>query len=104
MLLYVSVVVASWFVTWLPLGLAYRFAVVAGTIAHSLSSGSRTAIQNNLAVVLNQSPSSPHVRNAARHAFQNNACNWVDSLRLAHTSKDEIARRVSVTNWALLEQ
>jgi KDO2-lipid IV(A) lauroyltransferase len=79
-------------------------ASAAGTLAYLVSFGARRAIQDNLSVVLSRPPSSPTVRRTALAAFHNNSKNWVDSLRLASTSKSEVERRVHVEGWEIFEQ
>jgi lauroyl/myristoyl acyltransferase len=102
--LYIAVVASSWIVTRLPLRMAYGLASAAGTLAYLVSFRARRAIRANLSVVLSRPPASPVVRRTALAAFRNNSKNWVDSLRLASTSKSEVERRVHVEGWEIFEQ
>lgn len=101
--LYLAVVGGSWVATRLPLRASYGLAWAAGTLSFMLSRGARRAVIDNLAVVLELPPSSSRVRRTALAAFRNNARNWIDSLRLGVTSRDEIERRVHVEGWDVLE-
>jgi KDO2-lipid IV(A) lauroyltransferase len=54
-------------------------------------------------VVLRVPPTSPGVRKAARAAFRYDALNWVDTLRIARITDDEILDAVELTGWEHLE-
>jgi len=99
LLLYVGVVAGSWIANRLSLRVAYAVAAIAGTMAYCLAGRPRRAIQGNLSVVLSRPPSSLHVRRTALSAFRTNARNWMDSIRLESTPKEEIERRVTVQGW-----
>lgn len=101
--LYVALRIASVVVPILPLRVAYALACTAGNCAYCLLSGPRTAIRRNLAQVLSEAPDSPNVRRRARRAFQNDAKNWVDTLRIARLTNQEILASVDVHGWKNVE-
>src|SRR5947209_19811148 len=81
----------------------YRLARAAGIFDYYLIPSAREGVTANLSIVLNQSPTSPQVRATAKRAFQNDAMNWIDTLRIGRLSLDEIRAMVSVDDWPLLE-
>lgn len=102
--LYAALRLAGLLLDVLPATLMYRIASLAGTCAYFLVRGARAGVSANLAVVLNGSPTSPHVRAAARRAFQNDAMNWLDTLRIGRLSLGEIEHMVQVDDWSPLER
>jgi KDO2-lipid IV(A) lauroyltransferase len=81
----------------------YRLARVAGWCAFYVVRDAREAVTANLAVVLGKIATSSEVRSAAMSAFQNDAMNWVDTLRIGRLSLSEIQDMVRVDDWSLLE-
>lgn len=98
-LLYFLLRVGSLLVPYLPVRVAYALASAAGACAFHLFRKPRRAITANLAVVLALSPNAPEVRATARRAFENDARNWVDTLRISRLSHDQITRAVEVDGW-----
>jgi lauroyl/myristoyl acyltransferase len=82
----------------------YALARVAGSIAFFAVRGAREGVTANLSVALDKSAGSKGVRSAGRAAFQNDAMNWVDTLRIGRLSLDEIRAMVQVDDWSLLER
>jgi lauroyl/myristoyl acyltransferase len=101
--LYVVLRLTSRLLQVVPAGVMYRLAQGAGWCAFYLVRGAREGVTGNLSVVLGKEPGSAEVRAAARSAFQNDAMNWVDTLRIGQLSLDEIQHMVRVDEWALLE-
>ncbi len=104
MLLYISIVAGSWIANRLSLRAAYAVASLAGLVGYMVSRRQRASLMHNLSVALSMPSTSPDVRRVARRAFQNNARNWMDSLRLETISRQDVIRRVDVEGWDLLAQ
>jgi KDO2-lipid IV(A) lauroyltransferase len=102
-ILYLVLRLASWLLRILPASLMYRLAITAGWCAFYIVRDAREAVIANLAVVLGKSATSSDVRSAAISAFQNDAMNWVDTLRIGRLSLSEIQAMVQVEDWSLLE-
>jgi KDO2-lipid IV(A) lauroyltransferase len=102
-ILYLVLRLASWLLRILPASLMYRLAITAGWCAFYIVRDARKAVIANLAVVLGKSATSSDVRSAAISAFQNDAMNWVDTLRIGRLSLSEIQAMVQVEDWSLLE-
>jgi lauroyl/myristoyl acyltransferase len=102
-LLFTALRVASRLLEAVPASTMYRLARAAGTCAFYLVPGARAGVTANLAIVLNRSPSSREVRSTAKRAFQHDAMNWIDTLRIGRLSLEEIRGMVRVDDWLLLE-
>ncbi len=101
--LYTGLRLASRLLQVIPPALMYRLARVAGLLAFFAVRGAREGVTGNLAIALDKSARSKEVRSAAESAFQNDAMNWIDTLRIGRLSLDEIRQMVVVDDWALLE-
>jgi KDO2-lipid IV(A) lauroyltransferase len=101
-LLYTVLRLASRLLQVLPAPAMYGLARLAGVCAFFLVRGAREGITGNLAVALGTSAESKEVRSAARSAFQNDAMNWFDTLRIGRLSLDEVRDMVVVDDWPLL--
>lgn len=73
----------------IPLRLGYRIGAQLGTLAYLLS-GSRAVVEDNIAHVLREPPSSPRVRRAVRQIFLNQGKNYFDLLRVAALDSEAI--------------
>ena len=102
--LYVALRLASWLVPFAPLRLAYRLAAFVGTCAYLVFAGPRQGITANLGRVLRLPPDHAEVRRRARLVFQNDARNWIDTLRIRRLSDSEILAVVEVEGWQHLEE
>jgi KDO2-lipid IV(A) lauroyltransferase len=101
--LYLLLRCASFLVPFLPLTVAYALAAATGRLAFHLVPGARRSICENLSVVLSESADSRRVRRAAITAFQNDARNWIDTLRIGHLRRDDILKAVTVDGWHHLD-
>jgi len=101
--LYLALRLASGVVPYLPLELCYRMAAVIGNCAYLVLPGPRAAIRANLARVLHMSPESREVKTKARQAFQNDAKNWIDTLRISAVSDEDMINSVQVEGWEHME-
>lgn len=97
--LYFALRTASLLVPAVPLRLAYGLASVLAMLAYHALSAPREGISLNLAGVLGLDPDDDKVRRAARAAFQNDAKNWVDTLRIGRLSHETILSLVEVEGW-----
>ena len=104
MVLYVALSLGSWIIPRLPKWLVRAMAQGAGAIGYVVAKGPRHNIQDNLAVVMRMPSSSATVRWNALLAFQNNARNWCDTLRLEATSRRDIESIVNVEGWERLQR
>ena len=102
--LYYLLRVAAWFVPRVPLRLSYGVATIAGSCAYYLVPRARRAISANLARVLDRPSHGQDVRRAARRAFQNDAKNWVDTLRIGQATREDILRSIDIQGWEHLEE
>lgn len=102
--LYAVLRLSGWLLQVVPASLMYRLAMLAGWCAFYVVRGAREAVTGNMAVVLHQSPTSAAVRTTARSVFQNDAMNWVDTLRIGRLSLDDIQEMVRVDDWPLVER
>ncbi len=94
--LYLALRLAGLLLPLLPLRLAYGLASVTGWCAYLLFPIPRRQITRNLSIVLGVPAGSPKVRRAARAAFQNDARNWIDTLRIGRLQLSDIERMVEV--------
>lgn len=101
--LYLALRLGSWLVPRLPLAAAYALATVLGRSAYYLFPTPRRAIRENLAHVLGRPAHSPMVTATARRSFEHDAKNWVDTLRIAHISDQDIVAAVNVDGWDHLD-
>jgi lauroyl/myristoyl acyltransferase len=101
--LYAVLRLAGWLLQVVPATMMYRLARFAGWCAFYLVRGAREAVTGNLAVVLDKSSTSNEVRSTAKSAFQNDAMNWVDTLRIGRLSLNEIQEMVRMDDSPLLE-
>jgi lauroyl/myristoyl acyltransferase len=104
LILFLALTVGSWIMPRIPRRVAYKLTQVVGAIGYVVARKPRDNIQNNLAVVMGNPATSRLVRAAALRAFQNNAKNWCDTLRLEETTKDEIEELVHVEGWERLDE
>jgi lauroyl/myristoyl acyltransferase len=101
--LYLALRLASGIVPRLPLELCYRLATFIGNCAYLLLPGPRAAIGANLARVMNLPRESDEVKTKARQAFQNDAKNWIDTLRISTVSDEDIVNSAEVEGWEHME-
>ncbi|HEX6509502.1 MAG TPA: hypothetical protein VF221_17880 [Chloroflexota bacterium] len=101
--LYAALRLAAWALQFVPIGIVYAAARCVGWCAYYVVLGARRSITANLAVVMGMPGEQPKVRHAARHAFQHDAMNWIDTLRISRLSPSEILDMVHVDEWQLLE-
>jgi KDO2-lipid IV(A) lauroyltransferase len=94
--LYVALRLAAVVLPLIPLGLAYRIATFAGWCAYRLFPIPRRRISQNLSIVMGLPVHSPQVRRAARAAFENDARNWIDTLRIGRVELDDIERVLDI--------
>lgn len=94
--LYLALRLAGVLLPLLPLQFAYGLASLAGWSAYLLFPIPRRQIVRNLSIVLGSPANSPLVRRAARTAFQNDARNWVDTLRIGRVSLADIERTLEI--------
>lgn len=82
----------------IPVAILHAFAAMAGFCMYYLAGEQRRGLSFNLGVALSLAPESPRVQNLVREAFQTNAQNWVDTVRLnsLQTALDGI---VHVEGW-----
>lgn len=80
----------------------YRFARYAGRCAYYVVGGARAGITTNLAIVLGENESSSVVRSTAKRAFEHDAMNWIDTLRIQRLSLEEIQQVVRLEGRHLL--
>jgi KDO2-lipid IV(A) lauroyltransferase len=102
--LFAGLRLAAWLLDIVPAAAMYGLARAAGLCAFYLVAGAREGVTGNLAIALGRSPTSPQVRSAAKAAFQHDAMNWIDTLRIGRLSLDEIRDMVRVDDWPLLER
>lgn len=103
-MLYTGLRLASRLLQVIPPAPMYRLARLAGLCAYFAVRGAREGVTGNLAIALSKRADSREVRAAAKSAFQNDAMNWIDTLRIGRLSLDEIRQMVVVDDWPLLEQ
>jgi KDO2-lipid IV(A) lauroyltransferase len=103
LVLFLALTVGSWIVVRIPKRVMYALAAATGSIAYVVAVRPRRNVQNNLAHVTGASPTSLTVRSAALRAFQNNAKNWCDTLRLVKTSREDIEKSLHVEGWEKIE-
>jgi KDO2-lipid IV(A) lauroyltransferase len=101
--LYLALRITSWLLPYVPLSVAYAMAAAAGRLAYFLVPSARGTICENLSVVFSESPTSRRVRRTALAVFQNDAKNWVDTLRIGQLSREDILDSVAVDGWHHLE-
>jgi lauroyl/myristoyl acyltransferase len=101
--LYVALRAGSWLLPLFPLRAAYALASFAGTCAFYLLPRSRRAIAANLSRVMGAPAESERVLAAARQAFENDARNWVDTLRIGRLTDEEILRSVDLHGWEYIQ-
>jgi KDO2-lipid IV(A) lauroyltransferase len=94
--LYLALRLAALLLPLLPFRVASALASVAGWCAYLLFPIPRRQISRNLSIVLGAPASSPLVRRAARTAFQNDARNWVDTLRIGRIQLEDIERALEI--------
>lgn len=104
MFLYLAITAGSWIVTRIPRKAAYLLAWAAGYVAYLIARGPRLNVDSNVSVVLGLPPDSLQVRKTALKVFKHNALNWIDTLRLAGTTTDEVRNRVQVEGWQLIPE
>lgn len=96
--LYILLRAAAWVLPRLPLKVAYALACTAGSCSYFLVPAARRGIRGNLVVAFPDQSSQWQAR-TARRAFQNDAKNWIDTLRIARLSAQEIEDSVRVEGW-----
>src|SRR5207248_2380363 len=95
---------ASWLIPIMPLRASYALACTAGRLAYFLFPAPRRGIARNLAVTMDRPAGDASVKAAALRAFQNDAKNWVDTLRIGRLTNDQILASVAVDGWHHLEE
>lgn len=101
--LYLALRLASRIVPRLPPPLCYRVAAFIGDCAYLVLPGPRAAIRANLARVMKLSRAHGEVKTKARQAFQNDAKNWIDTLRISAVSDEDIVNSLEVEGWQHME-
>jgi lauroyl/myristoyl acyltransferase len=94
--LYATLRLAALVLPVVPLGLAYRLASFAGACAYLLFPIPRRQLARNLSIVMGLPADSARVRRAARSVFENDARNWVDTLRIGTVTLAEIERTLEI--------
>jgi KDO2-lipid IV(A) lauroyltransferase len=94
--LYLALRLAALMLPLLPLGLAYRLASLAGSCAYLLFPIPRRHLSRNLSIVMDRPAHSRTVRRAARAVFQNDARNWIDTLRIGRVTLAEIEQTLEI--------
>ncbi|MGH2448253.1 MAG: lysophospholipid acyltransferase family protein [Chloroflexota bacterium] len=82
-----------------PVSLAYRLADLVGAAAFALAGEQRTALLGNLGVALGETRTEAEIAGIARRAFENNARNWVDTMRINSLSRDQLGEMIHVEGW-----
>jgi lauroyl/myristoyl acyltransferase len=100
--LYIVLRAASRLVPILPIRFLYGVGSVAGLLAYHLFPRPRQAIEANLSRVV-PNASHEHISALARRAFQYDAMNWLDTLRIGALRDHEILETVQVEGWEHLE-
>jgi KDO2-lipid IV(A) lauroyltransferase len=88
--LYLSLRLVALLLPLIPLPVAYRVATFAGYLAYRFFPIPRRQITHNLSIVMGRPETSPEVRRAARTAFENDAKNWIDTLRIGRLTLADI--------------
>jgi KDO2-lipid IV(A) lauroyltransferase len=101
--LYLGLRAAALVLPALPARAGYALASFFGTCAYLLFPIPRRALAENLSHVLHAPSGSRAVQRAVRHAFQNDARNWVDTLRITRLTPTQILGAVEVDGWENLE-
>ena len=102
--LYFALRLVSRLVPLVPVRLAHALASAAGIGAFYLFPSPRAGITSNLAVVLALPASDRRVRSAARGAFQTDAKNWLDTLRIGSLRPEAIDALVDVHGYQHLQE
>lgn len=87
-----------------PIALLHNIASIAGAVAYLTNGSARRAITDNAAVVLGLPSDHPRVRGAARRAFQIDAKNWVDTLRIGKITRTQLLGLVDIYGWQAMEE
>jgi len=87
-----------------PIAVLHNIASAAGTIAYLTNGSARTAMTENAAVVLGLKSDHPRVRGAARRAFQIDAKNWIDTLRIGKITRAQLLSLVDLCGWQAMEE
>jgi len=66
----------------IPVPILHALAAMVGFCMYYVAGEQRSGLSSNLSVVLGMPPNSRRVQNLVREAFQTNAQNWIDTLRL----------------------
>lgn len=103
-LLYIALRGAAALLTVLPVELMYRIAAWIGTVAFFLNAPPRRALIRNLAAALGKPPNSVTVRRAARRAFQCDAKNWVDTIRISRLDQNALQQLVDIDGLEHLDR
>lgn len=103
MILYWGIRAASYFFSWLPVASAYAIAVFIADLIFPLVSEKRRNALENMAQVLGPNASAELVEQTVKAAVHNYARYVVDFLRIAHTSPEEIERRIHMPSWSPLD-
>ena len=101
---YIALRIAAVLVPLVPARVAYALACTVGGLAYRFLSGPRQGISSNLARVLNCPANGSVVQKAVLEAFQHDAKNWVDTLRIRHITREDIERDVDLSGWEYIEQ
>jgi len=101
--LYVALRLVSRLLPLVPVRLAHALASAAGNCAFYLFRSPRAGITSNLAVVLALPVGDRRVRAAARGAFQTDAKNWLDTLRIGRLRPEAIDALVEMHGYDHLQ-
>lgn len=102
LLLYYALRVAERVLPLLPLRAVYALAAGAGTLAYYLVGPARRGIRSNLSVAFPDHSGVWYGR-TARSAFQHDAKNWADTLRIARMSDEDIRDSLKLHGWEHLD-
>ena len=104
LLLYIALRAASALMAVLPARVMYLIADLSGNLAYILFRRPRAALSRNLAVVFNDTDRSRKVQRAVRLAFQCDAKNWVDTLRIGRLDSQSLRKLVDIDGFEYLER
>lgn len=102
-LLYLTLRGLAWLLPWIPLAFAYRLADAVGTLAYYLVPNARRNLKANITQVTREPRGSRRLRSLAIRAFQADAKNWVDTLRIRSISDTALLETVHVEGWDHLD-
>ncbi|GAC1623565.1 MAG: lysophospholipid acyltransferase family protein [Chloroflexota bacterium] len=103
-LLYAGLRAVARVMPFVPLRLLYALSSLGARVAFHLNGSAREGVVSNLSVVFDAPKNAPLVQKAARDAFVTDARNWVDTLRIARLSAQDISAFVDVEGWEHVER